>query len=88
MTKRSKNATNAPVEAKEKKNVWCVDCEHSLLHRYGCNPVLSACRKKPNMTGLNIEKFPYGVEVAAIRRNCNDYAYTAQVKEIEQRKAS
>lgn len=70
-------------EAAAKGLVSCMDCVHALLHRYGDNPVLAACMKKPNVMN---ERFPYQVEVARCKRHCIHHQTEAKVKVIEQRR--
>lgn len=84
----SKTKTKAQVEAKTSKQamVCCMTCLHSLLHRYDNNPVLAACQKKPNMTGLNAERFPFEVDVAITMKRCELYDHEAGNKVIELRK--
>ena len=62
--------------------VRCVTCVHGPLHRYGSNPILASCLKKPQEHN---ERFPYQVEVANCLRSCSMHAEATEVKEVEQR---
>ena len=64
------------------KVVTCMTCEHSDLHRYGNNPILSACKSKPQ-PGNSL--FPFVVEVASVARHCEFYKGTCMEKTVEQR---
>lgn len=60
--------------------VTCMDCMHALLHRYGMNPILSACQQKPQPHDA---KFPYQVEVASCKRKCAGYEKSNIVKTVQ-----
>ena len=63
--------------------VCCMNCEHALLHRYGTNPVLAACKCQPQQYD---KRFPYAVEVASCMRHCSMWKESKVEKVIEQRK--
>lgn len=72
-------------EKEEKRNtevVCCMDCFWAILFRYGNNPVLAQCTKKPNDGNV---KFPYQVEVASARWICPLYKHQDGDKFIQQR---
>ena len=72
-------------DKEEKKNtdvVCCMDCLHSNLHRYGCNPILAQCTVKPNTGNA---RFPYQVMVAATKWVCPMYKHTDGEKFIQVR---
>ena len=62
----------------------CMTCAHSMLHRYGSNPVLAACQKKPQPYDA---KFPYEVFVASMVWVCPRYAEATSDKWIQPREA-
>ena len=64
------------------KVVRCLNCLHAGLHRYGNNPVLSACHAQPQPEN---KKFPYQVEIASTPRKCSDWAFDPNEKTVEQR---
>lgn len=69
----------------EKKNtevVCCLDCFWANLFRYGTNPILAQCTKKPNDGN---PRFPYQVEVASARWICPLYVRQDGDKFIQQR---
>lgn len=83
----SKNTAVAakPQQAEEPKGlkagiVTCMECMHALLHRYGMNPILSACQQKPQPHDA---KFPYQVEVASCKRKCAGYEKSNIVKTVQ-----
>lgn len=84
MAKTISRSQAAIPEKKDKKPglVCCMDCQHSRLMRYGSNPVLAECRKKPQPGN---DRFPYQREVARPLRQCGLYKHTDEPKEIEQR---
>lgn len=86
MATKSKNmrrpAANATVTV-AKGPVCCLNCEHALLHRYGTNPILAACKCQPQQYD---ERFPYVVEVASYMRHCSMWKESKVEKVIEQRK--
>lgn len=82
MKKNKKDAVTTQSQQKGRRFVRCMTCLHSLLHRYGNNPVLAACLKKPQDYN---ERFPYEVEVANCLRNCSFFEETTVGKDIEQR---
>ena len=75
--------TNNTEERRDMKvPVTCLTCEHAHLHRYDNNPVLAACRKKPQEGN---ERFPFEIEIASLLRLCKPYKKSRTTKEIEQR---
>ena len=76
---------NNTKEQKPRGPVTCMDCKNSLLHRYGNNPVLAACKAQPQPYNV---RFPFAVEVAGVKRKCPCYINSTEVKTIEQRKAA
>lgn len=62
--------------------VTCMDCKHSCLIRYGSNPIVADCHKKPQPGN---DRFPYQREVAGARRTCCMHHHTDEAKQIEQR---
>lgn len=50
----AENKSNSTPETKE--NVCCMNCKHRRLIRYGNNPILAECYKKPQAGNI---KFPY-----------------------------
>ena len=86
MTKNNSSKTgrgrNAEADRKNTQVVCCMDCLWANLHRYGSNPILARCTKKPNDGN---EKFPYQVEVAGARRICPNYKHQDGEKFIQQR---
>lgn len=62
----------------------CMTCKYSMLHRYGSNPVLAACEKKPQPGNA---KFPYEVMVANTVWICPKYAEAEGEKWIQPREA-
>ena len=83
MATKSKNirrtAANTTVSV-AKGPVCCLNCEHALLHRYGTNPILAACKCQPQQYD---ERFPYVVEVASYMRHCSNWELATGEKEIE-----
>lgn len=65
------------------KMVCCLNCLHANLHRYGNNPILSACQKKPQPDN---ERFPFQVEVACHLRRCGMWELDPNRKTVELRK--
>lgn len=77
--------TKVPVASptgNRKAIVTCEDCLHAMLHRYGDNPLLASCSKKPQP---NDTRFPFVVEVARSPRLCAAYTHDARQKHIEVR---
>lgn len=70
-------------QAAPKHMVCCLNCQNAMLHRYGRNPILAACKAKPQPED---ERFPYEVMVACHLRRCSDWRQEAEKKEVEQRK--
>lgn len=62
--------------------ITCMDCKHSHLIQYGCNPILAECHQKPQPGN---DRFPYQREVARAKRTCSMHKHTNEVKEIERR---
>jgi len=62
--------------------VCCLNCKNAILHRYGRNPILAACKAKPQPDN---ERFPYEVQVACHLRRCSDWVLEEEKKEVEQR---
>lgn len=84
MATRTKTA-NKQKNQEEKKNtkpVCCLNCLHSLLHRYGHNPILAGCKCKPQLGNM---RFPYEVQVASFMRVCPDWKESKEEKVVEQR---
>jgi len=80
----NKKAANKQDKKEEKKNtkpVCCMNCLHSLLHRYGNNPILAGCKCKPQ----NDDRFPYEVQIARFMRVCPDWKESHEEKVVEQR---
>lgn len=61
----------------------CLNCQHSILHRYGDNPLLAACKCKPQPGN---ERFPYQVGVASFLRYCSDWKHALGEKTVELRR--
>lgn len=77
------NRRNVVNDKEEKKNTevaCCMDCFWSNLFRYGSNPVLAQCTRKPNPYN---EKFPYQVEVARAKWICPLYKHQEGQKFIQ-----
>jgi len=66
--------------ASKPKLVCCLNCLHAALHRYGNNPILAACHKKPQE---NNDRFPYQVEVACHLRRCSYWELEPVRKSVE-----
>lgn len=64
------------------KPVCCINCKHAALHRYGANPILSACHAQPQPGN---ERFPYKVEVASFIHICALWKESTEEKTVEQR---
>ena len=78
------NSNNAQqVKTKGYKLVCCLNCLHAHLHRYGNNPILAACQKKPQPDN---ERFPFQVEVACHLRKCDAWELDTEKKTVEVRK--
>ena len=75
-TKRTSTTSTAA------KLVCCLNCQHAILHRYDHNPILAACKRKPQPDN---ERFPYEVEVACHLRRCKDWLLESERKKVEQR---
>ena len=69
-------------QAAPKHPVCCLNCKNAILHRYGRNPILAACKAKPQPEN---ERFPYEVMVACHLRKCSDWVLEAERKEVELR---
>jgi hypothetical protein len=83
MTKSNCNiAANGKGERKNTEVVSCMDCFWANLHRYGSNPILAQCTRKPNPGN---PMFPYRVEVASARWICPLYKHQDGEKFIQQR---
>ena len=67
----------------ENKTVRCRDCRHAQLHRYGENPLLAYCTRKPSRWG----KHPFVVEIANAPMKCQlfEAATSEPTIEIRQR---
>lgn len=76
------NNTSSTSANSASKLVRCTNCLHAKLHRYGNNPILAACKCKPQPDN---ERFPYQVEVASVLRHCSDWKQDTQTKEVELR---
>ena len=64
------------------KLVCCLNCVNAQLHRYGCNPILSACMAKPQQDNV---RFPFEVVVASFLRKCSSWAESETENVVEQR---
>ena len=87
MARTGSGGSSKAVSKEEKKNtevVCCMDCLWAGLIRYGSNPVLAECHKKPTPESA---RFPYQREVASARWICPMWRHDGRVKEIEQRVA-
>lgn len=89
MTKSEKNKALRAFVNEQKTRVntkmcSCMTCAHSLLHRYGSNPILAACQQKPQPGNA---KFPYEVMVASTTWVCPLYAQAVGEKWIQPREA-
>ena len=60
----------------------CMTCAHSMLHRYGSNPILAACLQKPQPGNA---KFPYEVMVASTVLVCPTWAQAVGEKWVQPR---
>ena len=67
---------------KANKLVCCINCAHALLHRYGNNPILSACKQKPQQDN---KRFPFEVQVASFLRLCQSWNLSTSINVVEQR---
>lgn len=79
---RKNNSTETQQKERPKGLVSCMNCMHSLLHRYGNNPILAACQQQPQPYDV---RFPYQVEVASCLRKCELWSLCVGEKVIEQR---
>lgn len=61
--------------------VCCMECEHSILHRYVDSPILAACKAQPILSNGT---FPYEIEVARVLHKCILYKKSTEKKEILQ----
>lgn len=57
--------------------VCCRNCEHAKLIRYGSNPILALCPKKPAHN-----KYGWDVDVASSMKHCSMYDECQGEKEI------
>lgn len=74
-------------EGKQRANTAlcsCMTCLWAQLHRYGTNPVLAACEKKPQPGN---KQFPYEVMVASTKWICPTYTKADGEKWIQPRQA-
>jgi hypothetical protein len=78
----NKKTTSQTTLTTDYKLVCCLNCMHAQLHRYGNNPILSACHQKPQPDN---ERFPYQIEVACHLRKCSYWALDHNRKTVEQR---
>jgi hypothetical protein len=79
----TKNTTSTATSTQATpKVVCCLNCLHALLHRYGNNPILAACKCQPQPDN---EQFPYAVEVACHLRRCINWKLDPDRKEVERR---
>lgn len=78
----SKQTTSQTTTPASNKLVSCMNCLRAKLHRYGTNPILSACQCKPQP---NNERFPFQIEVASVLRKCSDWKLDSTNKEVELR---
>ena len=60
----------------------CMTCKHSMLHRYGNNPILAACEKRPQTGDA---KFPYEVMVAGVTWVCPTWEQAEGEKWVQPR---
>lgn len=79
---KTSNTTRQDTKTTGYKIVCCLNCLHAQLHRYGNDPILSACHKQPQPDN---ERFPYAIEVASHLRKCSDWALDPNKKTVEQR---
>ena len=61
-------------------NACCKNCLHAQLLRYGNNPIIAECHKKPQPGN---DKFPYERMVAS-SQVCNEWKQDASDKVIKQ----
>ncbi len=69
-------------EPKNDKPCSCMTCKWAMLHRYGTNPILAACEKRPQQGNI---KFPYEIMVASFLWICPHYAKSEDKKWVELR---
>ena len=81
----NKTTTTTDQPAKVTGLVTCEHCQHALLHRYGNNPLLAQCTKKPQPYN---NRFPYAVEIARAERICSMYTYTGEKRFVQQRQSA
>lgn len=79
MTNKASSKNQASTQTTPKV-VCCLNCLNALLHRYGNNPILAACKCKPQPDN---ERFPYVVEVACHLRRCSDWKLDLERKTVE-----
>lgn len=72
--------TSQTTQAGRPKLVCCLNCLHAKLRQHGTNPILAACKCKPQPDN---ERFPYDVQVARPLRNCSDWKLDPNEKEVE-----
>lgn len=82
--KALKAFVNARKEPVNTQLCSCMTCKSSMLHRYGTNPILAACQKKPQPGNA---KFPYEVMVAKVMWICPLYVREEGDKWIQPRVA-
>lgn len=82
---KTKNKSYSTIVAEaEKKNtevVCCRNCFWANLIRYGANPLLAECTKKPNTGNA---RFPYEVMVASTKWVCPQWEYQAESEKTVQ----
>ena len=78
----TKNTSTQTSTQATPKVVCCLNCQHANLHRYGNDPILAACKCKPQPDN---ERFPYDVQVACHLRRCSDWKLDPVKKEVEKR---
>ena len=79
------NIISATKDKPNTKPVCCLNCLHAALHRYGSNPILSACHAQPQPGN---DRFPFKVEVARFIRICPTWKEDKNQKDVEQRRVT
>lgn len=69
-------------DRKNTKVVCCMDCLWANLIRYGNDPIIAECHKRPDPDN---EKFPYERQVASARWICPIYKHNDKEKSVEKR---
>jgi hypothetical protein len=76
------NTASSTRQTANTKLCSCMTCAHSMLHRYGDNPILAACGQKPQPGNV---KFPYEVMVASAVWACPNYKQAEGEKWVQPR---